>query len=601
MGGLPVNSTASAGRDGEERAPSTVGAKIRAHVPLMVVLAAYAGAACMLPTLADVPINDDWFYARSVERLLHQHVLTSGPVTTTLVFQVAWGALFAAVFGFSHGVLRLSTVAMVFLSGWALYGLCRELAIDRTRSALAVALYLFNPLGFVLSFTFMSDPHFTALLVLAALCYVRGLRPGGAPQRLLGSAFSALAFLVRHHGLLIPLAVVAGLAAARRLKLDRGGFLVLLQVAGVPAATSCLYYLWLRWAHGIPPGQSSFLEQVIGAGFGNTLLLVWLLVFFEAMYVGLFFLPAALATLPVLPGLIRSSSPAGRHLFGTVMVLLLVPAVLATGLGLLMPYIPSFLNRGGLGPNDLVIARPALVARHHLIWVTAACALSALVFFFVSCRKFALRPSPEFPGAMLILSLALWQAAGVVLPSFARLGWHADGVLSPSLDRYLLPLLPLVICIGLWALSEVRLRPGVAWTSTAAFALCAVAGTHDSLALHDATWQLARRANAAGIPDTKLDAGATWDGSHLLDDSLAHNIPVQTPDYAYTTGNPDSLLTEVPPWWIWAWAPATDSTYIIVGEPVVGFAIVDRIRYPTWAHRQPTYLYLVKRPSADGG
>jgi len=199
---------------------------------------------------------------------------------------------------------------------------------------------------------------------------------------------------------------------------------------------------------------------------------------------------------------------------------------------------------------------------------------------------------------LLVLSLLAWQAAGVVLPSFARIGWHADGVLSPSLDRYLLPLLPLVTCLGLWGVRQVRLASTVAWVGTACFALAALVGTHDSLALQRATWELARRANAAGIPNVRLDAGATWDAAHLYEYSLANRMPVRTPPYQYTTGNPDSLLTEVPPWWLWAWAPATDSSYIIVGEPLIGFDIVDQIEYPSWSHRQPTYVYLVKRPSA---
>lgn len=216
MGGLPGTIHSASGQEAEGQRP-VAGAirqgafRLCAHWPLVLVLAAYVVSAFVVPTMTDVPINDDWFYARSVERLMREGVLTSGQVTTTLLFQTAWGALFTWLFGLTYGVLRLSTVSLVFLSGWALYGLCRELAIDRARSALGVAVYLFNPLGFVLGFTFMSDPHFTALLIPATLLYVRGIHLGsrGKSQMLLGSAVSACAFLVRHHGILIPLAVVS--------------------------------------------------------------------------------------------------------------------------------------------------------------------------------------------------------------------------------------------------------------------------------------------------------------------------------------------------------------------------------------------------------
>lgn len=146
---------------------------------------------------------------------------------------------------------------------------------------------------------------------------------------------------------------------------------------------------------------------------------------------------------------------------------------------------------------------------------------------------------------------------------------------------------------------DVRLTSAGAWLVTAAFAVFAMVGTRDSLLLHRATWDLARRANELGVPNTRLDGGATWDASHLSEYSQINRIPLQTPEYAYSTGNPNSLLIPTPPWWVWAWAPATDSSYLIVGEPVIGFDVVDRIEYSSWLHRQPRFLYLVRRPGSS--
>ena len=196
------------------------------------------------------------------------------------MFQIAWGALFAAIFGGGFGALRLSTVVLVFLGGWALYGVSRELAIDRGRSALAAALYLFNPLAFVLGFSFMTDAPFTALMTIATYFYVRGLRPDrlAVGPTLAGSAAAALAFLVRPHGALIPLAVAAYLLVARRLRPNRGGLLVLLRVAAIPAAAAVLYYFW--FARGVPSGQESFVQSIERAGWGETWLFVQRLTFF---------------------------------------------------------------------------------------------------------------------------------------------------------------------------------------------------------------------------------------------------------------------------------------------------------------------------------
>jgi len=106
------------------------------------------------------------------------------PLTvTTLVFQVVWGSLFAKVFGLSFGVLRMSTVVLVLLGAWALYGLCRRLDISPARSALGTAAYLFNPLSYAMGFTYMSDPGFASLLLISLYFFVRGLRGGEMSSR----------------------------------------------------------------------------------------------------------------------------------------------------------------------------------------------------------------------------------------------------------------------------------------------------------------------------------------------------------------------------------------------------------------------------------
>ncbi len=576
---------------------------IRYHLPIAAVLAAFVIAAFTVPTMANVPIHDDFFYARSVETFLKDRVLTSGQVTTTLLFQVIWGALFASIFGMSYGALRLSTVVITFLGAWALYALCRRLAISRERSALGAALYLFNPLAFVLAFTFMSDSHFTALLIIATYLYVRALERDSHGEWLpvLASIAAALAFLVRQHGILIPMAVLAYFALNRQVRFNRSGLLMLARVAGVPFVTMILYYLWLTFSHGAPDGQSGFFHQAISSGLAGTFILSWLLAFIETMYSGFFLAPLAVAVLPSIPKLLRIASTFGRRIFIICTVcFILIPLIVCSSIGLRMPYIPSFLNRGGLGPNDLLVARSPLLSHHDLVWPTVACAVAALVLAFVLCIKVKVAAVPRFSGVTLILMVALWQAAGVVLPSLVRIGWWVDGRMSPSLDRYLLPLLPMVICLVLWALRDVRLVYTGAWVVIAGYAVFAVAGTRDYLVLQEATWNLARQANQMGVPNTSLDAGATWDAVHLYEYSLKDRTPVRTPPYEYFTGNPESLLTPTPPWWILSWTPVTDSSYVIVGEPLIGFSNVTQLEYSSWLHRKPQRLYLVRRLRGTG-
>src|SRR5262245_22755732 len=150
---------------------------LRTHWVLLLVLAAFALATAIIPTMTPIAISDDWTYSRSAQILLAEGRLTVFPVVVaTAVVPIAWGALFGLFFGPPLVAFPLSTLVLTALAPLALYALCRDLGVSRHRSALGVATWLFNPLVFVLAFTFMTDPHFAALLVITLWLFVRSLR-----------------------------------------------------------------------------------------------------------------------------------------------------------------------------------------------------------------------------------------------------------------------------------------------------------------------------------------------------------------------------------------------------------------------------------------
>jgi len=552
-------------------------ATVRPHRLFVAVLGCYALAAVIVPTFTPVATTDDWGYARSVEILVEDHRLTVFPVVAaTAVFQVVWGALFAVVFGMSFGALRLSTVVIVGLGGWALYGLCRELGVRRSRSALGAAAYLFNPLAFVLAFTFMTDPHFTALLLVSTLFYARGLGGGAAGARatVAGSAVAACAFLTRQQGALIPLAVIVYLIVTRRLNPNREGVRRLLQVVGLPVVATAGYYLWLRFVNDVPDVQESFLREAVAAGWGGTWLMVRRLTFIELMYLGFFALPVVAAALPAARRLV-GPIPTGGWLLVCAWEAVVVAGVAIFGAeGRRMPYVPQFLGPGGPGAPDVLGSRPRLLDDRTLDWITGVCLAATLLLALVLTRKVRAAATPDRAKAGLVLAIALWQVVGVLPPSYHYRNW------AISLDRYLLPLLPFTICLALWALRDVRLAQPVGWLVVAGFAVFIVAGTRDYLVYMDGVWKLAREANAAGVANERLDAGSAWDGYHLYEYSRANNIAPRTPNG---------------PWWVYFYAPATDSSYVVAGKPLPGYAVVTERAYSSWLETEPTRLYLLRR------
>jgi len=577
-----LHPTARSGNDQAADRRARLGAFARHHWGALLILALYAAAAFVVPTLTPAAVSDDWVYVRSVEMLVGQGELKIVDLSVvTLLSQLAWGALFALPFGPSFGTLRVATLVLAALGGVALYGLCRELRIGRGGATLALAAYLFQPLSFVLSYSFMSDPQFTALITIASYGYVRGLRPGalGARTTLFGAAIAALAFLMRQQGALLPLAVIVYLALCRRPHSIRAALTTGARVVGLPTLAIVGYYLWLKFINGIPFRQGDFVNSIRDAGPRGTRDLALQLLTIEALYLGFFVLPLAVALLPRLARLWRFAGPRGWLLFAGWVAIVAAGVAAFGAQGRLMPYVAQFVGASGLGPNDLQGDRPALIGPDLEWWFTVVCAASALLFGLALCRRATAPATPDRARAGLVLTLALWQAVGILPASYSFR--HAGG----SLDRYLLPLLPFALGLGLWALRDLRPVLPLAWAVVIIGALLAVAGTRDFLAFQGATWDLARHANAIGIDNTRLDAGPSWDGYHLYEYSQANHIGPRTTDG---------------PWWTGLFAPATDSSYVISSMPLPDYALVEEVRYSSWLGRDTIPLYLLRRPNVAG-
>ncbi len=564
-------------------------ATVHMHWPLLPVIAAFAAAACcIVPVLAAVAISDDWVYTRSVEVLASEGRLWISPIATAhLVFQVLWAGLFAAVLTPAFdilGVVRLSTVALWSLSGIALYGLTWELTHHRALSALAATAYLFNPLGYVLAFTFMTDAPFTAVFVIAAYCFVRGLR--GEPQAswiVAGAVASAAGVLIRQPGLLIPAGVLTALLVSGRLGVNRASVRFVIDAAALPLLTYAVYYVWLTQINGVPVTQTLMRDQLLEGGWTGFVRHAQQLAVIEVTYSGLFVLPIALAALPAARGMFRSLSWLGRAGVGLWMLLVASGTGWIIMTGHRMPQIPHFLSRAGLGPNDLIAAR-APVTNLSVLWaITALCILAALIGGVLLIRALTARDTDR-RGITVVLSLLAYQVVGVFVVSVHFRFWVIDSLSAPSLDRYLLPIMPLTIVAVAWALRDARTSLPLGWAAVLLLGAFAVVGTRDNIAFHEAQWSLARAANGAGIGNLHLDAGASWDGYYVG-------------EYSYeVVGLPGPQNR---PWWLQLFAPAIDPHYTIAMQPVPGNTVVMEQSARLWLDPDAR-LYLLRRGDIPG-
>jgi hypothetical protein len=424
----------------------------------------------------------------------------------------------------------------------------------------------------------MTDAHFTALLVIATWLYAKALEPETIDGRLLvaGSGVAALAFLTRQQGALIVPAIAIYLLVARRVRFDRASLVLLVQLLTLPAVAIAGYYTWLSYGNDVPTVQTSFFREAIDEGWNGTWWLVQWLTVVELMYLGFFTLPLVVTVLPRLTRLTKGIPILGWRLFAFWQAILLVGVTALWVGGGRMPYVQQWFGSGALGAPDVRGSRPILLGPEIRAALTVVCLMASLLLALLAARAVGAPPSRERARAGLVLSIGLGQVLGVMPPSYHYIGWAAG-----SLDRYLLPLVPLTIALALWALRGVRIALPLGWIVVAALALFSVAGTRDYLVFMREVWAMGEEATAAGVPLDRLDAGSAWDGYYLYEYGLEHRVRSRTPKGG--------------PWWVYFYAPATDSAYVVASKPLPGYHVIKQRPYSSWLQREPTNLYLLNR------
>src|SRR5207248_6351613 len=120
--------------------------------------------------------NDDWAYGSvALDLARHGRLEPSFWQSMPLVTQALWGAAFARLFGASWFALRLSSLVAGWLALAGTYCLLREIGWRRAHATIGAATLLVNHWLVALSFTFMTDVPFTAVVVWSAWAWLRAI------------------------------------------------------------------------------------------------------------------------------------------------------------------------------------------------------------------------------------------------------------------------------------------------------------------------------------------------------------------------------------------------------------------------------------------
>ncbi len=174
----------------------------RKHALLWIGLGIFILTVLFINPIRETAMGDDWAYASMVQHLLKSgHYQLNNWTAANPLFQIYWGAMFANLLGYSHSVLRISTIILVFIGLIAFYSLAREHSLGRIGAGILVFSLFSSPLVLLYSFSFMTDVPFLSWLIIALFFYTRAIRLHSYPLMLLASVVASAAILTRQFGI----------------------------------------------------------------------------------------------------------------------------------------------------------------------------------------------------------------------------------------------------------------------------------------------------------------------------------------------------------------------------------------------------------------
>jgi len=532
----------------------------------------------LINPLKETAFLDDWANADTVRHLLQTgEYRLNDWLAPNMLFQAYWGALFSKIFGYSFATLRISTLALSALGVVGFYFLAREHGFETNHAALLTLIFLSSPLWFGLSFTFLTDVPFIALMIVATWLYTRSIRLRSLGGMIAASVAASAAILTRQFGIML-LVGLAGVWATTGNR--RENFRLIVAGMILPAIAT----VWLIWQSVIAPSWAATYSTVAMRDFMANPVYVAAMLFWRVMatfqYLALFSLPLALAALWELGSELKNP------------VSLVDPRRSARfTIATLTSFVVFFALAGLIGAFALGMRSymPLLIALFSFIetwpaWLAAMLTLITFVGGVMLGRLFALRyfapqsgwrnlPAHERLLDVVLLGLFVGQLPFIVYP-----------------DRYVMALVPyaLIAAGKILAPWSNRLRWPVA--ALAAFLLCATGlWTRALLDEGDARWRLADSLVAEGVDPKHVSASWDWDSyTGALDTYLAEvDYRVDQIGFADYLGR----------WW-----PEyhSQAEYIIVTSETIsqypGYAVARGASYQSMLF-QPERMVILKRPS----
>ena len=466
----------------------------QAHFLLIFIL--WFCCAFFVNPIGEFPLNDDWAYAKNVFHLSeHGDLVFDDWPAMTLIVHMLWGAMFTSVFGFSFTVLRISILILGFVGIWGCYLVIMKISRNHILALIGALTLAFNPLYFSLSYTFMTDVSFLALIIWSTYFYLLYIEKPQLKNLIIATFFVILATLTRQLGVW---AAISFMISYFFFKMEGRKVAGIALISMIPLVVLAIFPFWLRWVDVIPSHYSSVSDLL-----NSSTISLALQNFFHRSGVllfslGLFLLPVLLLIFLSVWKQMRRSD---RFKAAFVSIIALYPLILN------LKHVPvgNVFHNFGLGPKVLkdtywgLNFRPVMSDVMQYFFYGLGLTGSILLIFvcYVSLNKlFSSDHTQVIRRSKLFLLMVLSGFLG-----FIFIGTY-------FFDRYFLTVLPFVLLFILptyWI--PTKKTTLIAFVVLLPFLYFSTAATKDYLSWNKARWIGLNELSEDGIAPSKIDGG----------------------------------------------------------------------------------------------
>lgn len=538
----------------------------------------------------DVPMNDDFSYARTTEAMAKQgSIVFNGWGTPLMLPQMLLGALLIKLFGFSWALLHAIGFVSAGVCAGLIFLLGRACGLERVPALTIAKVLMLSPFFLGAAPTYLTDLPGLSLTLLSLLWLIRALAKGFDPRGFAIAGMLGLVAGMERQSQWLPflgaLGVVAVLVpAARRLAM---------LYAGAILATAVPLVRWFdSHAYSVPVNFS------VGLNF----LLLQTPVAFRFIYrflnlLGIFVLPFAIPAL------------AGRTirwlLMGALLLFALLPLVhpMGTrnldflGVPLRLTYYGQYFTSSGIvvGAVDGFVDRP-------LTLPLAVCSLLAVLgglgvgvggyllldwWEAIGARR---KEKTLAPSDIAVSALSVYATVQIL----AFLPWIAQ---QNMFDRYFLPILPCVLILH--ATQAAKAPKPVRWLPivfASLYGMYGLASAAEYFGLTRARQALYRRLLLQGVPETQIDGGFELNADlQVRLRGHINNVAIANPPGAFDETAKGGYLAYAPELF-----PAIDARWRLATRPAddVEPAPVDSVTYfsPLPPFSRTVGVYKIVRP-----